>query len=71
MLDEYEAMLPKPERARFREDVDRLIRRTLAHDHAHPLPRGRGAFHAAPAGHGRGIPGAGRTADARLDAAPA
>lgn len=34
-LDEYEAILPEPERTRFREDVDRLIRRTLAHDHAH------------------------------------
>ena len=35
MLDEYEAMLPEPERTRFREDVDRIIRRILARDHAH------------------------------------
>lgn len=35
MLDEYEAMLPEPERARFREDMDSLIRRTLTRDHAH------------------------------------
>ncbi len=35
MLDEYEVMLPEPERTRFREDVDRIIRRTLARDHAH------------------------------------
>ena len=35
MLDEYAAMLPEPERTRFREDVDKLIRRTLARDHAH------------------------------------
>ena len=35
MLDEYAAILPEPERTRFRKDVDRLIRRTLAHDHAH------------------------------------
>lgn len=35
MLDEYAAMLPGPERTRFREDVDKLIRRTLTRDHAH------------------------------------
>lgn len=35
MLDEYAAMLPEPERTRFREDVDKLIRRTLTRDHAH------------------------------------
>lgn len=37
MLDEYEAMLPEPERARFREDVDGLIRRALTRDHAHQI----------------------------------
>lgn len=35
MLGEYEAMLPEPERTRFREDLDRLIRRTLTRDRAH------------------------------------
>lgn len=35
MLDKYEAILPEPERTRFREDLDRLIRRTLTHDRAH------------------------------------
>lgn len=35
MLDEYAAMLPEPERTRFREDVDKLICRTLTRDHAH------------------------------------
>ena len=35
MLDEYAAMLPEPERPGFREDVDKLIRRTLTRDHAH------------------------------------
>ena len=35
MLDDYAELLPEPERTRFREDVDRLIRRTLARDHAH------------------------------------
>lgn len=35
MLDEYAAMLPEPKRTRFRLDVDRLVRRTLARDHAH------------------------------------
>lgn len=35
MLDEYADMLPESERTRFRKDVDRLIRRTLARDHAH------------------------------------
>lgn len=35
MLDEYAAMLPEPKRTRFRMDVDRLVRETLARDHAH------------------------------------